>query len=66
MCVCMFVCVFVCVCVYIYIYIFPPGATQRIVDVYFTTLCRALASTRTRLLDHTQRRATVGRTALNE
>ena len=33
---------------------------------YFTALYRALASSRTRLLDHTQRRATFGRTALNE
>ena len=32
----------------------------------FTALYRALASSRTRLLDHTQRRATVGRTPLNE
>ena len=45
---------------------FPPGATQPIVGVYFTVLYRALASLRTRLLDHTQRRATVGRTPLNE
>ena len=45
---------------------FTPGATQPIVGVYFTALYRALASSRTRLLDHTQRRATVGRTALNE
>ena len=45
---------------------FPPGATQPIVGVYFTALYRALASSRTRLLDHTQRRATVGRTPLNE
>jgi hypothetical protein len=44
----------------------PPGATQPIVGVYFTALCRALASSRTRLLDHTQRRARVGRTPLNE
>ena len=44
----------------------PPGATQPIVGVYFTALYRALASSRTRLLDHTQRRATVGRTSLNE
>ena len=44
----------------------PPGATQPIVGVYFTALYRALASSRTRLLDHTQRRATVGRTPLNE
>ena len=29
--------------------------------MYFTALYRALASSRTRLLDHTQRRATVGR-----
>ena len=43
-----------------------PGATQPIVGVYFTALYRALASSRTRLLDHTQRRATVGRTPLNE
>jgi hypothetical protein len=45
---------------------FPPGATQPIVGVYFTALYRALASSRTRLLDHTQRRVTVGRTPLNE
>jgi hypothetical protein len=36
------------------------------VGVYFTALCRALASSCTRLLDHTQRRVTVGRTPLNE
>ena len=52
--------------IYIYIYIFPPGTTQPIVGVYFTALYRALASSRTRLLDHIQRRATVGRTPLNE
>ena len=46
-------------------YFFPPGATQPIVGVYFTALYRALASSRTRLLDHTQRRTTVGRTPLN-
>ena len=44
----------------------PPGATQPIVGVYFTALYRALASSRTRLLDHTQRRAAAGRTPLNE
>jgi hypothetical protein len=44
----------------------PPGVTQPIVGVYFTALYRALASSSTRLLDHTQRRATVGRTPLNE
>ena len=44
----------------------PPGAIQPIVGVYFTALYRALASSRTRLLDHTQRRATVGSTPLNE
>ena len=44
----------------------PPGATQPIVGVYFTALYRSLASSRTRLLDHTQRRATFGRTPLNE
>ena len=44
----------------------PPGATQPIVGVYFTALYRAFASSRTRLLDHTQRRATFGRTPLNE
>ena len=37
------------------------GVTKPIVGVYFTVLYRALASSRTRLLDHTQRRATVGR-----
>ena len=45
---------------------FFPGATQPTVVVYFTALYRALASSRTRLLDHTERRATVGRTPLNE
>jgi hypothetical protein len=45
---------------------FTPGATQPIVGVYFTALYRALASSRTRLLDHTQQRVTVGRTPLNE
>ena len=44
----------------------PLGATQPIVGVYFTALYRALASSRTRLLDHTQRRAKVGRTLLKE
>ena len=34
--------------------------------LYFTALLRALASSRTRLLDHIQRRATVGRSSLNE
>ena len=48
------------------IFFSPPGATQPIVGVYFTALYRALASSRTRLLDHTQRRATVGRNPLNE
>ena len=43
-----------------------PGATQPIVGVYFAALYRALASSRTSLLDHIQRRATVGRTPLNE
>ena len=43
-----------------------PGATQPIEGTYFTALYRALASSRTRLLDHTQRHATVGRTPLNE
>jgi hypothetical protein len=42
------------------------GATQPIVGVYFTALYRALASSHTRLMDHTQRRATVGRTPLDE
>ena len=48
------------------LFILSPGATQPIVGVYFTALYRALASSRTRLLDQTQRRATVGRTPLNE
>ena len=47
-------------------FFFPPGATQPILGVYFTAPYRALASSRTRLLDHTQRRATVGRTPLDE
>ena len=46
--------------------LFSPGATQPIVGVYFTALYRALASSRTRLLDHKQRRATIGRTPLKE
>jgi hypothetical protein len=50
----------------VYRLLFPPGATQPIVGVYITTLYRALASSRMRLLDHTQRRATVGRTPLNK
>ena len=46
---------------------FPPlGVTQPIVGVYFTAFYRALASSRTRLLNHIQRRATFGRTPLNE
>ena len=48
------------------IYFFHPGSTQPIVGVYFTTLYPALSSSRTRFLDHTQRRATVGRTPLDE
>ena len=42
------------------------GATQPIVGVYFTALYRALASSLTRLLDHTQWRTTVGRTPPEE
>jgi hypothetical protein len=49
-----------------YRFFFFPRATQPIVGVYFTALYRVLASSRTRLLYHTQRRATVGRTPLNE
>ena len=51
---------------FVILFLISPGATQPIVDVYFTALYRALASSRTRLLDHTQRRATVGSTPLNE
>ena len=51
---------------YMTLHLFPPGATQPIVGVYFAALYRSLASSRTRLLDHTKRRATVGRTTLNE
>ena len=50
----------------LYSLFFSPGATQPMVGVYFTALYRILASSRTRLLDHTQRRVTVGRTPLNE
>ena len=46
--------------------VFFSGATQHIVDAYFTALYRALASSRTRLLDHRQRNPTVGRTPLNK
>ena len=48
------------------IFFLSPGSTQPIVGVYFTALYRGLASSRKRLLDHKQRRATVGRTPLNE
>ena len=48
------------------IYFFSTGATHPIVGVYFTALYRALASSRTRLHDHIQRRATFGKTPLNE
>ena len=48
------------------IYSPPPGATTPIVGLYFTALYQALASSLTRFLDHIQRRATVGRTPLNE
>ena len=41
-------------------------ALQPIVGLYFAALNRALASSRTRFFDHTQRRATVGRTPLDE
>ena len=41
-------------------------AIQPIVGVYFTALYRGLASSRTRLLDHTQQCAIVGTTPLNE
>ena len=41
-------------------------ASQLTVGLYFTTLYRAIASSRTRFLDHTQRRATFGRTPLDE
>ena len=50
----------------IYTKFFPLALHNPIVGVYFTALYRALASSRTRLLDHTQRRATVGRIPLNE
>ena len=43
-----------------------PGATQRLVGVYFTARYRALVSSRMRLLDHTQRRATVDSNPLKE
>ena len=45
---------------------FSTGATQPIVGLYFAALYRAIASSRTRFLDHTQRRATVGRSPLDE
>ena len=45
---------------------FPPDSTQSIVDLYFRAIYRALAPSRTSLLDHIQRRATVVRTSLNE
>jgi hypothetical protein len=44
----------------------PPGATQPIVGMYIAVLYRALASSRKRLLDHIQRRATFCRIPLNE
>ena len=48
------------------VFFFPLLALQPPLWLYFTALYRALASSRTRLLDHTQRRATVGRTPLDE
>ena len=41
-------------------------ALQPIVGLYFAAHYRAIASSRTRFLDHTQRRAIVGRTPLDE
>ena len=49
---------------HITIIFFSPWRYKPIVGVYFTALYRALASSRTRFLDHTRRRATVGRTPL--
>jgi len=46
--------------------IFFPWRYTTQSGCYFTALYRALASSHTRLLEHTQRRATVGRTPLNE
>ena len=45
---------------------FSPGATTPHWGLYFAALQWALASSLTRFLDHTQRRATAGRTPLNE
>jgi hypothetical protein len=45
---------------------FVKNSLETKVGVYFTVLFRALASSRTRFLDHKQRRATVGMTPLNE
>jgi hypothetical protein len=45
---------------------FPLLALQPTVGLYFVALYRAIASSCTRFLDHTQRRATVGRTPLDE
>jgi hypothetical protein len=56
----------VCPSCIFFFHFFPPGATQPIVGVYFTALYRGSVSSRTRLLDHIQRRATFGRTPLNE
>jgi hypothetical protein len=41
-------------------------ALQPIVGLYSQPSREAIASSRTRFLDHTQRRATVGRTPLDE
>ena len=48
------------------VYIFFLLALKPPSGVYFTALYRALASSLTRFHDHIQRRATVGRTPLNE
>jgi len=45
---------------------FSPGVTTPFGGCIFAALYRALASSLTRFLDHKQRRATVGRTPLNE
>jgi hypothetical protein len=45
---------------------FSPGATTHCGFVFCSPLAGYIASSRARFLDHTQRRATVGRTPLDE
>ena len=53
-------------CAWCLFFFFFLLALQPIVGLYFAALYQAIASSRARFLDHTQRRDTVGRTPLDE